>query len=317
MQFFGCVCCMQHLASASSHHCIPTMAASAGFGALLGSEAVLRGGCLEEPVLVHDLHIHEGHPYITCNEKNWPLVKYLVPLRTTEPRAANRSVVRAVFAKLASLRDDRQREIAEELSEPPSVDEPSGEQSQAVDDLGLDDPDDEQAIIVHTPRRQVQRAMKRASLRLPAQVTVSLSASQLHPEGSTVASAVLMLSEPQVRGAQKPARIAFTLAGMQLLHALCREVRELIAAQAEPTLPLSCRGRRTADIQPSGDHESRVYFDGKRNRFVTVTKVEVDGGGAIQKKQSTKKRKTESLAAIQGPVDADLGLLGIDDLGIE
>ena len=294
------------------------MAASAEFGSLLESEAVLRGGCLEEPTFVHGLHVHEGDPYITCNEKNWPLVKYLVPLGMSESRAANRSVVRALFAKLAALRDERQHELVEDLSRPLTASEPSGEASQAVDDLGLDDPEDEQPQDIAKPsRRASARAVKRACLRLPAQVSVSISASQLHAEGCISASVVPMLTEPLARGAQKPARIAFTSAVLQILHALCCEVLQLLATQSVPTLPLSCRERRPAEIVPSGDLENRVYFDGKRNRFVTVTKVEVDGSATPMKKQSTKKRKTASLAAIQGPVDASLEVLGIDSLGID
>ena len=248
----------------------------------LTTEAVLRGGCLDHPVLMQDLVEEHGKRFVLCNERNWDLVRFLVPTKPFEIRSASRSVARALFQMLADERDEQEQKLLDDLlrAEEDEVHVPSGDAP--AESLY---PEEDQVVIVSKRRKvRVGRVLR---LQLPGTVMVPVSIrSPSHPDMQTVglgsAQIEVMVQRGVGKGPQKPARVLFDERTLSDMLLLCMHLRESMSTDALPTLPIVKRKR--APLAPRGEHGVREYYDSARERWVSHERVAPGSGpGTIKK----------------------------------
>ena len=246
------------------------------------TEAVLRGGCLDHPVLMQDLVEEHGKRFVLCNERNWDLVRFLVPTKPFEIRSASRSVARALFQMLADERDQQEQKLLDDLlrAEEDEVHVPSGDAP--AESLY---PEEDQVVMVSKRRKvRVGRVLR---LQLPGTVMVPVSIrSPSHPDMQTVglgsAQIEVMVQRGVCKGPQKPARVLFDERTLSDMLLLCMHLRESMSTDALPTLPIVKRKR--APLAPRGEHGVREYYDSARERWVSHERVAPGSGpGTIKK----------------------------------
>jgi hypothetical protein len=246
------------------------------------TEAVLRGGCLDHPVLMQDLVEEHGKRFVLCNERNWDLVRFLVPTKPFEIRSASRSVARALFQMLADERDEQEQKLLDDLlrAEEDEVHVPSGDAP--AESLY---PEEDQVVIVSKRRKvRVGRVLR---LQLPGTVMVPVSIrSPSHPDMQTVglgsAQIEVMVQRGVCKGPQKPARVLFDERTLSDMLLLCMHLRESMSTASLPTLPLVKRKR--APLAPRGEHGVREYYDSARERWVSHKRLAPGSGpGSIKK----------------------------------
>ena len=246
------------------------------------TEAVLRGGCLDHPVLMQDLVEEHGKRFVLCNERNWDLVRFLVPTKPFEIRSASRSVARALFQMLADERDQQEQKLLDDLlrAEEDEVHVPSGDAP--AESLY---PEEDQVVMVSKKRKvRVGRVLR---LQLPGTVIVPVSIrSPSHPDMQTVglgsAQIEVMVQRGVCKGPQKPARVLFDERTLSDMLLLCMHLRESMSTDALPTLPIVKRKR--APLAPRGEHGVREYYDSARERWVSHERVAPGSGpGTIKK----------------------------------
>lgn len=246
------------------------------------TEAVLRGGCLDHPVLMQDLVEEHGKRFVLCNERNWDLVRFLVPTKPFEIRSASRSVARALFQMLADERDEQEQKLLDDLlrAEEDEVHVPSGDAP--AESLY---PEEDQVVIVSKRRKvRVGRVLR---LQLPGTVMVPVSIrSPSHPDMQTVglgsAQIEVMVQRGVCKGPQKPARVLFDERTLSDMLLLCMHLRESMSTASLPTLPLVKRKR--APLAPRGEQGVREYYDSARERWVSHERMAPGSGpGTIKK----------------------------------
>jgi hypothetical protein len=231
---------------------------------------------------MQDLVEEHGKRFVLCNERNWDLVRFLVPTKPFEIRSASRSVARALFQMLADERDQQEQKLLDDLlrAEEDEVHVPSGDAP--AESLY---PEEDQVVMVSKKRKvRVGRVLR---LQLPGTVIVPVSIrSPSHPDMQTVglgsAQIEVMVQRGVGKGPQKPARVLFDERTLSDMLLLCMHLRESMSTDALPTLPIVKRKR--APLAPRGEHGVREYYDSARERWVSHERVAPGSGpGTIKK----------------------------------
>jgi len=231
---------------------------------------------------MQDLVEEHGKRFVLCNERNWDLVRFLVPTKPFDIRSASRSVARALFQKLADGRDEQEQKLLDDLlgAEDDEVRAPLGD----TPTESLYPEEDE--VVICSSRRKV-RVGKQLRLQLPSTVMVNASIDShsiagMQTVGLGSAQFEVMVQRGVCKGPQKPARVLFDERSLSDMLLLCMRIRDAMSTASLPTLPFVKRKR--APLAPRGEHGVREYYDSARERWVSHKRLAPGSGpGSIKK----------------------------------